>query len=747
MITRIQHIKNFGVFRDYAWSADMKDFKEKNIIYGWNYSGKTTLSRLFSLLELKAPLSDFPNVQFSFADAGGDITEKNLAASNKIVRVFNSEFAQDNLSWQGDQFDPILLVGKDSIDTEKEIARLKLMRDKSSSRASERLQEASKIQQGIDRAMTDAAASIKVQMAYVPAFDARHLGIALNAIASDPESFQLTPEQLDVDLKLAKTADEDKRPPISPLNHALKLDYLRYQAEGLLSQVPAAASIIEYLRNDPDVGNWVQAGLPLHEHKNNCAFCGNILGAMRLNELRAHFSKDMTEHVTALSALLSQLDSEIFVTPGLSTSFLYPQFHKRAEEVGHVLSETHKTYNGLVRQLINAVSEKIRAPFQKQAAPVLDSAVEQSLRDALASLDALIDESNAVSQNFSSKKGESIERLKRHFAYTFRIDKQLPDKYAAKARFEKHVEWLNSVINHADAQVKVLSATINQAQKGREEINKLISELLGGDGIQIDVVQRNGIDRFQLVRRGEPARYMSEGEKTAVAFAFFLTKLSSDPLADTIVYIDDPISSLDSNHIFQVVALIKRQFVYKDTSDDPHGTWKMRCKQLFVSTHNFEFFSLLRELKAEKKTNFYMTKRMSEAVSTFGDLPKSILHYSSEYHYLFNIIHQFYIAPDKTKIEVLLSLPNAVRRFVELYTYARYPNFKDSTIDQRVEHIWGDRAAGIVKVFHYFSHGQNIERLAGNNDMICNVESAVRTMMELLKEDKMHYEALEASVV
>ncbi len=47
MIKTLSRIKKFGVFGDYAKPAGINDFGAVNIIYGWNYSGKLTLSRLF----------------------------------------------------------------------------------------------------------------------------------------------------------------------------------------------------------------------------------------------------------------------------------------------------------------------------------------------------------------------------------------------------------------------------------------------------------------------------------------------------------------------------------------------------------------------------------------------------------------------------------------------------------------------------------------------------------------------------
>tara|TARA_B100000609_G_C16950660_1_gene298920 strand:- start:116 stop:370 length:255 start_codon:yes stop_codon:yes gene_type:complete len=51
MIKKINHIKNFGVFNDYRRSGTIQDFEKVNIIYGWNYSGKTTISRVFQCFE------------------------------------------------------------------------------------------------------------------------------------------------------------------------------------------------------------------------------------------------------------------------------------------------------------------------------------------------------------------------------------------------------------------------------------------------------------------------------------------------------------------------------------------------------------------------------------------------------------------------------------------------------------------------------------------------------------------------
>jgi len=51
MISKINKIKNLGlVFSNYTWDSTIPDFKQFNLIYGWNGTGKTTLSRLFDAI-------------------------------------------------------------------------------------------------------------------------------------------------------------------------------------------------------------------------------------------------------------------------------------------------------------------------------------------------------------------------------------------------------------------------------------------------------------------------------------------------------------------------------------------------------------------------------------------------------------------------------------------------------------------------------------------------------------------------
>ena len=144
---------------------------------------------------------------------------------------------------------------------------------------------------------------------------------------------------------------------------------------------------------------------------------------------------------------------------------------------------------------------------------------------------------------------------------------------------------------------------------------------------------------------------------------------------------------------------------------------------------------------------YYFVKRKNKDEAIIEMLPDAIQKYTSEYQYLFKEIYDFYNSEDKSNYSVLMNLPNAVRRFVELYTYSRLPGNRFSTVDERANILWGyERAKRIIKVFHYFSHSNNIEKMSKFSDLLCEVEHSIDDLMSELKKDELHYDELIKSV-
>ncbi len=71
-------IANFGSFNGFEWDTDVREpnggvgrFKKLNILYGRNYSGKTTLSRIFRSFEVGQILPRYDNPSFKIKTATG----------------------------------------------------------------------------------------------------------------------------------------------------------------------------------------------------------------------------------------------------------------------------------------------------------------------------------------------------------------------------------------------------------------------------------------------------------------------------------------------------------------------------------------------------------------------------------------------------------------------------------------------------------------------------------------------------
>lgn len=742
MLKAFEKIKNFGVFDDYSRPPDVEDFTELNLIYGWNYAGKTTLSRVLRSIETQAVHPDYSAARFVIStDNNSTITESSLATTSEKIRVFNSDFVKDNIGWDGEEFDPILLLGQQSIEAQKEIDRNDSLLERL--RAGYRRNEAAikSRDEALREKKTGRARAIKQALQLVEAFTATHLNQELAKVESDPDAHLVSEDTLPR-LQQAATADEKgKLPKIQKLVLNLGAINASDGISELLARKPAMSNTIEYLAEHSDVANWIRAGLPLHDDRDECEFCGNQLPPGRLDTLRAHFSKDVEQLEAELKKKKIEVQKLKLAPTDLHKSDFYAQLRGELDEVKSALNNSISSYNYFLDALTEAIDEKIHSPFKQVNCPQYDENLAYAVTEAGKGVNGVIEKNNNITDSFGQEKKKSLAALKRHFAAEFYISEGLGRHQGVISILENHKQWYEKVGKRISERNAVLQAQISQAQKGREELNAFIDKFLVGSNVSVAVTNVDGFERFQLMRDSTPAKNLSEGERTAIAYAFFLIKLKeADDLSDLIVYIDDPVSSLDSNHIFQINAATKSFFFWYDSSENKT---KLTIKQLFISTHNFEFFGLAKELPIQKKTRrrFYFVKRVGAARSSLMAMPPSIIRYNSEYQYLWHVIHEFHTSTDKTNLEHLLSLPNALRRFVEIYTYSKCPS--DESVDRRADIVFGaETSKRVLKLLHHFSHANNLVGISRHDDLLCDIENVVDELITLIQADQKHYDAL-----
>ena len=742
MLKAFEKIRNFGVFDDYSRPAGLEDFTELNLIYGWNYAGKTTLSRVLRSVETLALHSDYSTARFEVSTTNNfSITEASLSTASEKIRVFNSDFVKDNLSWDGEAFEPILLLGQQSIEAQKEIDR----NDDLLERLRQGYRHKGAAIRSRDEALrekkTDRARAIKQALQLVEAFTATHLNQELAKVENDPSAHTVEADEF-TKLQQAATADEKAQlPKIQKIVLNLGKNNPTDGTSELLARKPAMSNTIDYLAQHAEVAAWIRTGLPLHADKDSCEFCGNQLEPSRLNALRAHFSKDVELLEGELKQKKVELQKLKLVAADLHKSDFYPQLRNDLEQAQSELKSSIRSYNDFIDTLAASIDAKLQTPFQQVKCPQYDEGLAEAVGKATNSVNNLIEKNNQITDAFGQEKQKAITTLKRHFAADFFLSERLERHQALISILEKHKSWYEQAVKRICARNAVLQAQISQAQKGREELNAILSKFLVSSNVSVSVTNIDGAERFQLLRDAMPAKNLSEGERTAVAYAFFLIKLKeAADLSELIVYIDDPVSSLDSNHIFQINAVTKAFFFWHD---DAENKTKLAIKQLFISTHNFEFFGLAKELPIKKKSrrHFYFVKRVGAGKSSLMAMPSSIMRYGSEYQYLWHVIHEFHTGADKTNLEQLLALPNALRRFIELYTYAKCPS--DESVDRRADIVFGaETSKRVLKLLHHFSHANNLIGISQNDDLLCDIENVVDEVVSLIQRDQQHYDAL-----
>jgi wobble nucleotide-excising tRNase len=117
-LTRINRITNHRIFQNFTWPADLPDFARFNLIYGWNGTGKTTLSNLLRHLATRNGI-DEGDAEFRVDQHA--VSNANLAtAPLPPVRVFNRQFIGASVfEVPTSQFSPIYFLGEDSVEKQK----------------------------------------------------------------------------------------------------------------------------------------------------------------------------------------------------------------------------------------------------------------------------------------------------------------------------------------------------------------------------------------------------------------------------------------------------------------------------------------------------------------------------------------------------------------------------------------------------------------------------------------------------
>ena len=628
MIKKIGTIKHFAVFENYNWDLSSTDkngqplkFEKINILYGRNYSGKTTLSRIFRSLETGQLPENYDNPQYELIDENGMKTDQNnISDFSYPVRVFNEDFIKRNLKFLIDpngEIAPFAILGNNNGTLAEEIKELtneignsvepktglnKAVDDATSSYDSAN-QAWSKAVSDLESKLSKKATDKKIGIKYKPdKFGDVNYNIA--KIRSDVQTICQSEYQSPSAAVIANCEailQDTVHEPITTIHFQHQYSAYKDEAISLLGREVGTSNKIQRLIHDAALNLWVKRGLEIADNASVCPFCGNPITDDFWSEIHAHFDEESKKLDDDISNLTERIRIEINKGAIDDSSIklqLYSEYVERYEDAKAVfdkrLSEYYQALQELIDQL-NARSTNISVPIVFSS----DKNCDNDIKEALDKLNLILNENNSFAGELKNrqKKAQSVLRLKEVEDFCNTIDycatvKNIEKLKVLKDTAELKVAEAKTNLSNKQKVLEAKKRLLNDEELGAKHVNEYLNDFFGHHFVTLEAHKDNDDAthiKFCIMRNGKPAYNLSEGECSLISFCYFMAKL--DDVATSgqkpIIWIDDPISSLDSNHIYFIFSLIVSKIA------------KTGCfSQLFISTHNLDFLKYLNRLKS-----------------------------------------------------------------------------------------------------------------------------------------------------
>lgn len=767
MIKKID-ISKFGLFRDFCWPHSISDFSRVNILYGRNYSGKTTLSRIFRCAENNAIHPKYADGRFTITyEDTTTITEANLNAEN-YIRVYNSDFVKDNLSFLYDNENgdvkPFTLIGVENNLAQQRIDEIDVILGSVEDTRGKRYELSnvsnlhSQLKRDIDNRSaalesslrTKANTEIKTNKYYIK--QGANYNIA--NIKQDIEYLKSNPQTniLADDIRIYKQIiDQEGLANIDALEcnvHDVKqiiLDCLELVGRN----ISVSKTIQEFVENQL-LNEWVSKGRDLHSNsKGRCLFCGNILSEERWDELGAHFSREselLKSEIESQKQLVGDIINSLLSVKNnfVAKEMFYPSFIQRHQELKQNVSVVVDSQVATMGKLITELDKRynnIFAPHEFDISQIED--FKDDIDRCIADVNILITDNNDYTTSLSTEQNRKrkllrlfeIQQFITTIDYVNKIESINSDTNGELNRLLTQKSAIESEVCRLESERRIKEQEKKDEGKAADKINELLSCYFGHSSIQLSpteiISSEDGSEKrtkFIIQRDGVNASNLSEGECSLVSFCYFIAKmedeLKDDALASKLaIYIDDPISSLDNNHIFFMFSLIES----KICKGKKYG-------QLFISTHNLDFLKYIKRLTIpgtlcdQKDISYYSIVRREKPdagyQSVITGMDRHLRDNVTEYNFLFSEIYKIAKPIDvASKIGCIentyflfYNLANNMRRFLECYLAYRLPNTTEplkninllfdahelpliNRIINEYSHLtWGDRGTLVMDV-------------------------------------------------
>jgi len=615
MITKIKRVAYVGKFYDYSAKGDGLDWHKNTFVFGPNAYGKSTLVNVLrslcdndpKLIRARRTLGKVASPEAAIVIDGAAHVFNGTRWDRPFpdIQIFDAPFIHANILAHEIEHEHKknihrIIIGAKGIELAKELASLK-------SREKDRRQHLDTLARQFGAARFTHHA-VDVFLA-IPAAEETAVAARIKKLEDDIMSKESETQVRGLGFPRALSAI------VFDLSSAKTLAAQKLAAAHEAAEKRVLAHIDLNFKNKAQAKEFIRQGLDLVQA--DCPFCGQDLksAADLLKAYREFFDdafrkyqqnlalqagtlgkwnldNDLTALVSAHNANLAILTQwELFIGPETLPDVVGP------------VDAFRPKLTGLKAKVQGELDKKQKDPNADADLPHFDTLAEE-----LAALNTAVGSYNAAVAAFTEKAKHYVANLPKSDVASIRA--ALPKEEEIRKRFapewkkwatdypmaKKEADDLLSKKNAKQAELAAYTKTIFETYQTR--INELLLSL-GADFAVTDLTGKTDERAnepytdfgFLILEKKVPLtahqddepcfkNTLSEGDKSTLAFAFFIAALEKLPELDKqIVIFDDPLSSLDENRRLGTVALL--------------AGLSPRLKQLCVFTHKKDFLRML----------------------------------------------------------------------------------------------------------------------------------------------------------
>ena len=647
MINKVCNL-NEKSFKNY--SGPEKEFKQKNIIFGYNGRGKSSLAKGIIQEFLKDNANDESNFRF-----------------------FNRNYISDNLILKESEDSKIKGVianfGKKDVDIEKQIELLELNIVDTKKVENDISILDKSIRTEIDRIHDSKKGSISIQKKPTNKTN-KEVILLYNEDIAKAKKIESSEEKL-IEFKGDNSLEKQKSN-IEKINIPI-INFIDND------EIVKVKDIFEKTYDDIEIPSskivdWISVGLSLHNEGDKCKFCGGNpdLGFIK-NNIEQYNSNEKQKAAVALKnfkekldTLISQIDNLLLIKDNIiinlekdiSNNFDNIQINRKSlEEIKEIL--VHKIEN--IKSQIEFNSEKIISILNEIEKSYNEVIFEKKneinlIDDKISKLNILIKGAIGLEiqrNTFINNNIELVETKKKMLLETYAKNKEILSK------------------------IEELKRSKSNTKDFAEHISNILSML--EVNLKLDVLDDNYIIKQSITKDILRLEDISEGEQNLLALLYFYYELFEDDEQKTLksaiklIVIDDPIASVDDVNKMYVLELVKKLCELKNT-------------QVFIFTHVWDDFCNICYNKKDKEDTpfrFYEIKKDNSG-SKIVDAKTN----ETPYKHGFKEIYEFSLKPDCNDMNdcEIYHYPNIMRKLLEEFlefkvknsspTYSNFNNIK-----------------------------------------------------------------------